>query len=652
MSISCRFASLLLIFTAAAGLVADASPSGSLPRLARTSSGAAGRGDTGEIERLISQLGDDQYFFRHHAEEQLIQRGADVFDQLQAAEDHPDLEIAARAHYILQRIQIEWVHPDDSAAVQAAMKNYGDLSKEERLERMEQLVALADDEGLAGLCRIVRYEPAPRLARAAALVVMQSGLAGKQSSARAGIVLHELGDSSRVPVEWLRTYGEQLQYPEKLDGRWLTLIDEEIARYQEDSPETNVLFVFRLLSCHLQLCREASQPDATVANLNRRIELCSQPNEQIRQLFAVLSRSMTRTELMEFLGPAQVANWLLTEERGEDFGLAYAMNWLWKNEQWEAIELLEDQYDESIRRQRLLIYLSAAARWKQGRDELAEEFAERAYRLDADDAATRDDIGDLIGEMGRHDWAEREWRSVIEAFPIVSSRVKQLELSMSARLSLALLRLHDRGDEGPAAELLAEVIDTLDQDPKLKRALNSSALGRHLLTQCYVQKDFFLACQAEADGDFKAQRKHLEAALLRNPRDPDILIAMYRLKGSDKKFRKQTVKYIQEAVRAVEDEIEKEPNYAQWHNHWAWLVSNTEGDYDLAVKHSQRSLELSPDSPSYLDTLGRCYYAAGKLEDAVRVQREAVRRHPHLQVMRNQLELFESALAASQSEPE
>jgi hypothetical protein len=46
--------------------------------------------------------------------------------------------------------------------------------------------------------------------------------------------------------------------------------------------------------------------------------------------------------------------------------------------------------------------------------------------------------------------------------------------------------------------------------------------------------------------------------------------------------------------------------------------------------------------------LGRCYYAVGDLESAVKAQREAVRRHPHLQVMRDQLQLFESALAAQE----
>jgi tetratricopeptide (TPR) repeat protein len=80
-------------------------------------------------------------------------------------------------------------------------------------------------------------------------------------------------------------------------------------------------------------------------------------------------------------------------------------------------------------------------------------------------------------------------------------------------------------------------------------------------------------------------------------------------------------------------------------NHWAWLVSNTEGDFRKAVKFSLRSLQLSPGSPSYLDTLGRCYYSAGDLENAIRYQREAVKKHPHMQVMQRQLVLFEKEFA-------
>ena len=59
-------------------------------------------------------------------------------------------------------------------------------------------------------------------------------------------------------------------------------------------------------------------------------------------------------------------------------------------------------------------------------------------------------------------------------------------------------------------------------------------------------------------------------------------------------------------------------------NQLAWLVSNTVGDYAEAVRCSVRSLELRPDSPGYLDTLGHCYYAVGNFAEAVQAQQQAV----------------------------
>ena len=54
---------------------------------------------------------------------------------------------------------------------------------------------------------------------------------------------------------------------------------------------------------------------------------------------------------------------------------------------------------------------------------------------------------------------------------------------------------------------------------------------------------------------------------------------------------------------------------------------------------------MRPGEPAFLDTLGRCYYAAGEYQNAVKYQRQAVAKEPHLQVMRRQLETFERALA-------
>ncbi|MEO8496538.1 MAG: hypothetical protein ABI614_15840, partial [Planctomycetota bacterium] len=69
--------------------------------------------------------------------------------------------------------------------------------------------------------------------------------------------------------------------------------------------------------------------------------------------------------------------------------------------------------------------------------------------------------------------------------------------------------------------------------------------------------------------------------------------------------------------------------------------------YQKAVACSRKSLELVPDSWAYQDTLGRCYYAAGDYQNAVRFQKLAVAQAPYMQQMQRQLKQFEDALAAS-----
>ena len=80
-------------------------------------------------------------------------------------------------------------------------------------------------------------------------------------------------------------------------------------------------------------------------------------------------------------------------------------------------------------------------------------------------------------------------------------------------------------------------------------------------------------------------------------------------------------------------------------NQLAWLVSNTEGDFAEALRKSKQSLQLDPGNAGILDTLGRCYYSVKDYENAVKYQRWALQRSPHEGHIRQQLELFEAALA-------
>ena len=220
------------------------------------------------------------------------------------------------------------------------------------------------------------------------------------------------------------------------------------------------------------------------------------------------------------------------------------------------------------------------------------------------------------------------------------------QISMEARRSLANWCLHDRGEDEAAAKLMAEVCDAVDADPALKQSFMQDNELRYLMSDLRKSREYFTACHLMTQQDFAGARKHLDLAFAYQTdlQDPDILIAMYRLEGQEPAYHAEVQERIQQTADDVEQLIEKYPDEALWYNHWAWLVSNTEGDFPKAVRYSHRSLELSPESPSYLDTLGRCYFAAGDLENAIKYQHQAVEKHPQVQVMRRQLKSFEEAL--------
>jgi Flp pilus assembly protein TadD len=71
-------------------------------------------------------------------------------------------------------------------------------------------------------------------------------------------------------------------------------------------------------------------------------------------------------------------------------------------------------------------------------------------------------------------------------------------------------------------------------------------------------------------------------------------------------------------------------------------VANATGDLRKAMRYSKKSLDLSFDNPSYLDTLAHCQFAAGDHAAAVRTQARAQRLEPHNRTIRRNLERFRS----------
>src|SRR4029079_16687148 len=89
------------------------------------------------------------------------------------------------------------------------------------------------------------------------------------------------------------------------------------------------------------------------------------------------------------------------------------------------------------------------------------------------------------------------------------------------------------------------------------------------------------------------------------------------------------------------------PDEPTFYNQVAWLVANTEGDIDEAIRLSQKSVDLARaegESPKrvggLLDTLGHCYFAKKDYASAVRCQSEAAALDPQPVSITRQLKVF------------
>ncbi len=135
---------------------------------------------------------------------------------------------------------------------------------------------------------------------------------------------------------------------------------------------------------------------------------------------------------------------------------------------------------------------------------------------------------------------------------------------------------------------------------------------------------------------------------------------MFRVADADEAWKQETRTRIEATTQRFRDQIKelqvevrpdfREPqdltaySLAIANNQLAWLIGNTVGDPDEAIRCSRTSLALRPNDSGYLDTLGRCYYAKGDYASAIKYQKQALADEPHSPAMLKQLALFHKAL--------
>lgn len=567
------------------------------------------------IQHLIRDLGSPQYTTRRSAANELRQIGAEAFDLLYAASDDADPEIAASANYLLRQIPVRWVQPDDSNAVRNVMRNYAQETETARLASVDKLDRLSDDGGNAALCRIARYDRSPLVSRSAAMAVIRPDeKPATNSKLDPNAIERELGASNRPPVLWLRQYLMQLRDPAASVAGWKRLIEQETATLDKASGDTTSDIVLGLTWNLADLYRQLGDRGALNSTLDRMIGLASE---------------------------------------GSDDTLCDLLAWLAENKSWDALDTFLTKQQARIEQSKRPLYYAALAREKQGKHDVAEDLASKAAAIAVQPNTNEGlSIAKDLEERSKFDWAVREYRQSIEKSP------KESIEHILARLWLSeLMRDYDHNKD--AADTLEPLVNSLNEGTVSRiynqdRKMFAERLRLPPPGEIAGNYHFYRACQYLAEKDLPRAKSELDLAINFDPKDADILIAMYRFPQADADWHRGVVDRIHKMADKFQRDIDDNPRDPSNYNQWAWLISNTEGDVHRAIRYSQRSLELNnhgeSGESSFLDTLARCYFAAGDYENAVKYERRAIEKNDHLQVMRRQLAEFEQALAKKKGE--
>lgn len=561
------------------------------------------------IPRLIEQLGDPSFSQRKAATLQLERYGLRAFDDLWAARDSADAEVSAACERLLRAATRRWQRPSDPPVVRALLREYEERRDEDN--RIAVLEELRRTDSTAALCRIARFEPSVRLSKEAAAQLLverewrpeldrQTSLAEALGDLRAAF-----GPSERLAVSWL----------------WLSAGAGPAA---EVSPRDAAEWWRQVAAAERQAADAGSVE--TSRTIQQQLVLW-----QLRASLEAGDEGLAMLAARHHVG--------LTDDAESALRLALPLRWIAEAGAAELASDVLEAFDEELSDRRGQ-YLKARTLSRLGKDSDAD--AAIGVALATGEASTR--IARWLRRDGFDDWAEREVAAAGAVIDPLSLEV------INARWLLFNWQL-DAAEYRQAADTLTPVTDVLSAMPATGQwyADNNGALTPDTVAEMTARRWLAEGLALAEQGDAPAAAEALEKAYNRRSpdglADADVLIAMYRLDPPSPGYRDQVVDRIEELTEQLDKQVLAQPDEALWLNFWAWLVGNTVGDYDKAVRYSKRSLQLRPDEPGLLDTLARCYFARGDLELAVETQQRAVGLEPTAKVMQRQLVEFENALA-------
>ncbi len=642
-------------------------------------SGDAASGDNSEqlrahVSALINQLGDDNYHRRETAKWELERIGLVAFEQLrQAAQSHPQAHVARAARYLIDSQNVVWWLETDSLEVRQLLTTYNDSSQEDRDTVLQQLSERATSDALLALCRLARYESNELRSKSAALYLMQaisqqlSKVSKEQPTPPARLlpasILLTLGNSNRTAAKWLSQFMKDLG---DLTTFQLPVDIDDDAQRQRLSEENLVAWRGLIAQEHAEVAATTAD-DGTAGNFDLDHFRSTEVTLRFyRWLGSWITANWSRGLALEVVRPS------LQLIGSEAHVLQTAAQWALEADLPELVIESAASFPKQFSSEPELGYFLAEGQLRMGNEQAAQRAANIAsdsvlellhklqnfptLNLEEIQANRHYQLARSLAERGMNQWAEQEFVKALE-----------FESRQEPEIRSELAQFYWFGDKyEQAAQVLKPLADeTLDShDLELPSAPGVYTNPGAILANFY----FYSGLAAIDRGDKIAASELLRKSMQVDSvfPNPDAVIAMQQIAGEepfDSYFREhfdQMSKSFRIRVLQAEEQLSRSvdrmsramagPTLAAECNQLAWLLSKCEVSPNEAIGLSLRSLELMPDEPAYLDTLARCYFSAGQVEKAIRVQKLAVKLAPHERQMAAQLQEFETALPAEKSE--
>lgn len=617
------------------------------PGAALGSSGQEAGSPANAIQKLIDQLGDPSFIRRQEAKKELEKIGLLAFESLRIAQSHPDIEIAKNAEYLLQSMRVVWALPNDSFSVQQQLKDYNDRQPTQREESMQRLAQLNRADAVAALLRLARFEGNEHLSKCAALHVMELAVDKKfpeRAPELAMLVESNVKQSHRVSTQWLQLLANQLKDRSSATEQWRRFAIQEHRLVESNSRDSSESVVKRLFRWTAKWLVEQGNRDEALAFIEPSLDLLGHGPDSLLVDLA----------------------WMLDEHLPE------------------AVIRFATQRPELFTTRARERYLLADAHARLGKENDAKRIASEAQDLirsargitkGDDEARQRLDVSEFLSDRGRYDW---ELGELLRAQGLGDKLSSRTQLDVCDRLS----QFHwEADDPEKAAQVLLPIIQRAGLLPDIdaggppgSRPAVDKDLVREMEEQ-YINGPPYIAVMpgnyfyyrglaSMQKGELPQAQKDFKRAIKLYADNPDFLIGLYQATRHDAVLKQET----EQAIESLEQEfrsalareeanlaaaisrrerLDTEFRIASNCNQLAWLLSKTERKPSEAVALSRHSLNLRQDEPTFLDTLGRCYFSAGHLDKAIQVQSQALALAPYERQLKRQLEEFQAAKDAA-----